>query len=69
MSWIVNIITDLIGSALGEHLLEFWGPVIARMAIIPSIIGTAIFVLIISFVLNKKERRLLLSPLVVSHET
>ena len=39
MSWIANIIAGLIGSALGEHLLGFWGPVIAGMAIIPSIIG------------------------------
>ena len=52
MSWIANIIAGLIGSALGEHLLGFWGPVIAGMAIIPSIIGAVILVLIVSLVLK-----------------
>ena len=52
MSWIANIIAGLIGSALCEHLLGFWGPVIAGMAIIPSIIGAVILVLIVSLVLK-----------------
>lgn len=52
MSWIANIIAGLIGSALGEHILGFWGPVVAGMAIIPSVIGAVILVLIVSVLLR-----------------
>lgn len=52
MSWIANIAAGLIGSALGEYLLGSWGPVVAGMAIIPSIIGAVILVLIVSVALK-----------------
>lgn len=52
MSWIANIIAGLIGSALGEHILGFWGPIVAGMAIIPSVIGAVILVLIVSVLLR-----------------
>ena len=29
MSWVANIVAGLIGSALGEHILGYWGPVVA----------------------------------------
>ncbi|HIX01933.1 MAG TPA: GlsB/YeaQ/YmgE family stress response membrane protein [Candidatus Ligilactobacillus excrementigallinarum] len=52
MSWIANIVAGLIGSALGEHILGYWGPVVAGMAIIPSIIGAVILVLVVSLALK-----------------
>lgn len=52
MSWIANILAGLIGSSIGEHFLGFWGPVVAGMAIIPSIIGAVILVLIVSLLLK-----------------
>lgn len=50
MGWIGNIIAGLIGSWLGEMLLGVWGPEVAGMAIVPSIIGAVILVLITSMV-------------------
>lgn len=48
MGWIGNIIAGLVGSWLGEMLLGGWGPEVAGMAIVPSIIGAVILVLITS---------------------
>lgn len=52
MGWISNIIAGLVGSSLGEWLLGFWGPTVAGMAIIPSVIGAVILVLIVSVCLG-----------------
>ncbi|MBB1078862.1 GlsB/YeaQ/YmgE family stress response membrane protein [Limosilactobacillus sp. STM2_1] len=49
MGWISNIIAGLVGSSFGEWILGSWGPQIAGMAIIPSIIGAVILVIIVSF--------------------
>ena len=49
MGVISNIIAGLVGSALGEAILGAWGPQVAGMAIIPSIVGAVILVLIVSF--------------------
>jgi len=53
MGWISNIIAGLVGSALGEAILGSWGPQLAGMAIVPSVIGAVIIVLIVSFIINK----------------
>lgn len=53
MGWIVNIAAGLIGSYVGQALLGTWGPSLAGMALIPSIIGAVIVVIITSFVLSK----------------
>lgn len=53
MGWISNIIAGLVGSWLGEALLGSWGPTLANMAIIPSIIGAVILVLIISWLVSR----------------
>lgn len=53
MGWISNIVAGLVGSAVGEAVLGSWGPQVAGMAIVPSIIGAVIVVLIVSFVLNR----------------
>ena len=50
MGTISNIIAGLVGSAIGEAILGSWGPQVAGMAIIPSIIGAVILVLIVSFI-------------------
>lgn len=52
MGWISNIIAGLIGSAIGQALLGQWGPSLAGMSIIPSIIGAVILVLAVSMVLG-----------------
>nr|WP_197914097.1 GlsB/YeaQ/YmgE family stress response membrane protein [Listeria sp. PSOL-1] len=54
--WIGNIIAGLVGSWLGEKLLGSWGPHIAGMAILPSIIGAVILVAIISFFIGMSKK-------------
>ncbi|GEO48617.1 GlsB/YeaQ/YmgE family stress response membrane protein [Companilactobacillus kimchii] len=53
MGWISNILAGIVGSALGEGILGAWGPQLAGMAIIPSLIGAIILVLVVSFVIKK----------------
>lgn len=50
MGVISNIIAGLVGSVVGEAILGAWGPQVAGMAIVPSVIGAVILVLIVSFV-------------------
>ncbi len=52
MGWIGNIIAGLVGSWLGERLLGQWGPQIAGMALVPSILGAVILVLITSMLFS-----------------
>lgn len=53
MNWIANILAGLIGSSLGQALLGVWGPQVAGMAIVPSILGAVILVIIVAFVVSK----------------
>ena len=54
MGVIANIVAGLIGSTVGQSLLGTWGPSLAGMALLPSIIGAVIVVAVVSFVLGKK---------------
>lgn len=54
MGIIANVVAGLIGSAIGQLLLGNWGPSLAGMAIVPSIIGAVILVAIVSFFFGKK---------------
>ena len=54
MGVIANICAGLIGSSVGQSLLGTWGPSLAGMAIIPSIVGAVIVVSVVSFFLGKK---------------
>lgn len=56
MGWIANILAGLIGSAVGQALLGIWGPSLAGMALIPSIVGAIIVVAVVSFFLSKANR-------------
>ena len=51
---IANIFAGLIGSSVGQSLLGSWGPSLAGMAIIPSIVGAVIVVAVVSFLFGKK---------------
>lgn len=55
MGWIANILAGLVGSAVGQALLGSWGPSLAGMALIPSIIGAVIVVAVVSFFLGKMD--------------
>lgn len=54
MGWIANIIAGLVGSSIGQALFGSWGPSLAGMALIPSILGAVILVAAVSFFLGKK---------------
>ncbi|MBM7543839.1 GlsB/YeaQ/YmgE family stress response membrane protein [Periweissella beninensis] len=55
MGWISNIVAGLVGSWLGEALLGSWGPHLAGMALIPSIIGAVILVVVVSWVVSRSH--------------
>ncbi|MCM6878318.1 GlsB/YeaQ/YmgE family stress response membrane protein [Enterococcus faecium] len=55
IGWIANIVAGLVGSAIGQALLSSWGPQLAGMALIPSIIGAIIVVAVVSFFLGRSR--------------
>lgn len=55
MGIISNVIAGLVGSALGEGILGAWGPQVAGMAIVPSVIGAVILVLIVSLIFGVRK--------------
>lgn len=56
MGWIANIAAGLIGAWIGQGLLGTWGPSLAGMAIIPSIIGAIVVVAVVSFFFSRSTR-------------
>ncbi len=55
MGWIANILAGLIGSAVGQNLFGKWGPSLAGMALIPSILGAVIVIAVVSFFVGNKS--------------
>ncbi|MDH5105949.1 GlsB/YeaQ/YmgE family stress response membrane protein [Lentilactobacillus diolivorans] len=55
MGCITNIIAGLIGSSIGQALLGSWGPHLAGMALVPSILGAVILVAVVSFFVGKSN--------------
>ena len=55
MGIIANIIAGLLGSSVGQALFGTWGPMLAGMALGPSILGAVIVVAVVSFFFGKKE--------------
>ncbi|AXX65143.1 MAG: GlsB/YeaQ/YmgE family stress response membrane protein [Lactobacillus sp.] len=49
MGWVGNIVSGLVGSVIGEALLGHWGPQLAGMAVIPSVIGAIIVVAVVGY--------------------
>lgn len=54
MGILSNVVAGLIGSFVGQKLLGTWGPALAGMALIPSILGAVIVVAVVSFFFGKK---------------
>ncbi|WP_240397452.1 GlsB/YeaQ/YmgE family stress response membrane protein [Lactobacillus crispatus] len=52
MGFLANLIAGLVGSTLGPAIFGSWGPQMAGMAIVTSILGAVILVLVVSFVLG-----------------
>lgn len=56
MGFIGNIIAGLVGSSLGESVFGTWGPIVAGMALVPSILGAVILVFITSLLFRGMKR-------------
>ena len=57
MGFLANILAGLVGSTLGQALFGAWGPQMAAMAIVPSVLGAVILVLVVSFILGFFNRK------------
>lgn len=55
MGWIANIVAGLVGSMISQAIFGNWGPSLAGMALIPSILGAVILVAVVSFFTGKKN--------------
>lgn len=54
MGWIANIAAGLVGSFVGQSLFGAWGPRLAGMAVIPSIVGAVLLIAVVSFFLDRR---------------
>ncbi|CAM3692725.1 MULTISPECIES: GlsB/YeaQ/YmgE family stress response membrane protein [Paenibacillus] len=52
-----SMIAGFIGAWIGPWLFGAWGPVIGGFAIVPAVIGTAIFVFLLGLVAKLFKRR------------
>ena len=57
MGIIGNIIAGVVGAWIGQALLGTWGPSLAGMALVPSILGAIILVLIVSAIFGMRKKR------------
>lgn len=55
MGIIANIVAGLVGAPVGEELLGSWGPSLAGMHIVPSVIGAVIVVSVVSILFGKSK--------------
>lgn len=53
MGVIYNVIAGLVGSSIGQYFFGSWGPVVAGMALVPSVLGAVILVLLVSLITRK----------------
>ena len=53
MGCIYNIFAGLVGSFVSQSLFGFWGPSLAGMAILPSILGAIIVIAVVDLFFGK----------------
>lgn len=53
IGFIANIIAGLVGSSVGQSVFGYWGPSLAGMALLPSILGAVIVVAVVSFFMKR----------------
>ncbi|MDT2613690.1 GlsB/YeaQ/YmgE family stress response membrane protein [Enterococcus dongliensis] len=54
MGCLLNILAGLAGSYIGQAIFGHWGPDLAGMALIPSILGAVILVAVVSFFTGRR---------------
>ncbi|MFZ1605107.1 MAG: GlsB/YeaQ/YmgE family stress response membrane protein, partial [Enterococcus aquimarinus] len=47
------VVAGLVGASVGQAILGEWGPSLAGMALIPSIVGAIIVIAVVSFFTGK----------------
>ncbi|WP_018659699.1 GlsB/YeaQ/YmgE family stress response membrane protein [Allofustis seminis] len=50
-----NVIAGFVGSSIGNYLFGSFGPVVAGFAIVPSILGAIILLLLYAALIGKKD--------------
>ena len=55
MGIVANVLAGLVGSSVGQFFLGSWGPRLADMALIPSVLGAIIVIAVVSFFFGKKK--------------
>ena len=55
MGCFFKMFAGLIGSSVGQALLGSWGPSLAGMSLIPSIVGAIIVIALVEFVFGKNR--------------
>lgn len=55
MGVIANIVAGFVGSSVGQAIFGTRGPIVGGMAVIPSILGAVIVVLIVSFIFGRSK--------------
>ena len=50
----IGFIAGLLGSSVGQALFGKWGPTMAGMSLIPSILGAVIVVAVVSFFFGRR---------------
>ena len=53
MGIIANVVAGLVGASVGQAILGEWGPSLAGMALIPSIVGAIIVIAVVSVCTGK----------------
>ena len=56
MGWMADCGAGLCGSVIGEALVGHWGPLLAGIGLIASIIGAIIVVAVVSFFLSRSNK-------------
>lgn len=57
MGCFANIAAGLIGSSVGQSLFGNWGPHLGGMALLPSVLGAAIVIILVSMLFEKNKNR------------
>lgn len=55
MGIIAKIVAGLLGSSIGQAVFGTWGPSLAGMALIPSVLGAIIVIAVVSFFFGKSK--------------
>lgn len=55
MGCFFKMFAGLIGSSIGQSLLGSWGPSLAGMALIPSVLGAIIVIAVVEFFFGRKS--------------